>query len=378
MTNDQLDWGRLRAARRACTRFLSGSRPLTMHARLTALAEAVEPDAYPDLYGNGGPVGELEERTAALLGTEDAVFFPSGTMAQQVALRHHAERTGNRAVALHPQSHLERHERHAYTQLTGLRGLWPTTELRHPTADELRSLGEPFGTLAVELPLRDPGFLLPSWDELTELTAAAREAGARVHFDGARLWNTTTHFGRPLDEIAALADSVYVSFYKDLGGISGAALAGDKALTAYARTWRHRYGGQLYQQWPAALAALTGLDTALPRIPDYTRHAATLAPALAALPGARLFPAVPPTHEFQLWLPHSASALNAAVLALAEREKIWFVPEWTDAAPGLAMAEVGLDGPAQHWTAQEVTELGLHFLELVADAEQRTGAGDRS
>ncbi|MFD9687716.1 threonine aldolase family protein [Kitasatospora sp. NPDC059146] len=369
MTDDQIDPARLRAARRACTRFLSGARPLTMRERLTALAEAVEPDAHPDIYGNGGPVGELEERTAALLGTEDAVFFPSGTMAQQVALRHHAERTGNPAVALHPQSHLERHERHAHIQLTGLRSLWPTTEARQPTADDLRGLGEPFGTLVVELPLRDPGFLLPSWDELTELVAAARETGARVHFDGARLWNTTTHFGRPLDEIAALADSVYVSYYKDLGGISGAALAGDKAFTAYARTWRHRYGGQLYQQWPAALAALAGLDTELPRIPGYTRHAATLVPALAALPGARILPEAPPTHDFQLWLPHPARVLNAATLALAEREGTWFL-DWTDAAPGLAMAEVRLAGSAQDWTAQEVTGLGLRFLELVAAAER--------
>ncbi|MFJ8475859.1 threonine aldolase family protein [Kitasatospora sp. NPDC094011] len=370
MTDDHIDWDRLRAARRACTRFLSGSRPLSMHERLTALLAAVEPGSHPDVYGNGGPVRELEERTAALLGTEDAVFFPTGTMAQQVALRHHAEQTGRRAVALHPLSHIERHERHAHSQLTGLRGLWPTTEPRQPTADELRGLGEPFGTLAVELPLRDPGFVLPNWDELTELVAAAREAGARVHFDGARLWNTTTHFGRSLDRIAALADSVYVSYYKDLGGISGAALAGDRTLTAYARTWRHRYGGQLYQQWPAALAALTGLDTALPLIPGLARHAATLTPALAALPGARLFPAVPPTHEFQLWLPHSANALNTAVLALAEQEKTWFIPEWTDAAPGLAMAEISLDGPAQDWTPQEVTELGLRFLELTEAAER--------
>ncbi|MGW3044264.1 threonine aldolase family protein [Kitasatospora sp. NPDC001159] len=372
MTDDQIDWGRLRAARRASKRFFSGARPVTIHERLTALAAAVDPNLYPDVYGNGGPVTELEERTAALLGKEDAVFFPTGTMAQQVALRYHAEQTNNRTVALHPLSHIERHERHAHTQLTGLRGLWPTTEQRQPTPAELHDLGEPFGTLVVELPLRDTGFLLPTWDELTELTAAARETGARVHFDGARLWNTTAHFGKRLDEIAALADSVYVSFYKDLGGISGAALAGDKAFTAYARTWRHRCGGQLYQQWPAALSALSGLETALPELPGFAAHAKTLIPALAALPGARIHPEAPPTHEFQLWLPHPAQALNAAVLALAEREKIWFVPEWTDAAPGLAMAEVSLDGPAQDWTAEEVTELGQRFLELVTAAEQGT------
>ncbi len=368
MTDDQSEFQRRRAARMSCQRFLSGGRAISIRERLTQLAALDGLDTYPDFYGTDGPVRQLEERTAALLGKEDAVFFPTGTMAQQVALRYHAERTGNPAVALHPLSHLERHERHAYTQLTGLRGLWPTTERRHPTADELRALGEPFGTLTVELPLRDAGYLLPTWDELTELVAAARETGARVHVDGARLWTTTVHFDKQLDEIAALADSVYVSFYKDLGGLSGAALAGDAALTAYARTWRHRYGGQLFQQWPAALAALHGLDTVLPHIPAYTRHAATLAPALAALPGARLHPETPATHEFQLWLPHPAKALNAAHLTLAEQEGTWFVSHWEDAAPGLAMAEVTLSAPAQAWTSEEVTEVGLRFLELAAKA----------
>ncbi|MFD4654051.1 threonine aldolase family protein [Kitasatospora sp. NPDC058444] len=369
MTDDQNEVQRRRAARMTCKRFLSGDRLLSIRERLAQLSALDGLDVPHDFYGNDGPVRQLEERTAELLGKDDAVFFPTGTMAQQVALRYHAERTGNPAVALHPLSHIERHERHAHTQLTGLRGLWPTTEQRHPTPEELHALGEPFGTLTVELPLRDPGYLLPGWDELTALVAAAREAGARVHFDGARLWNTTVHFDRRLDEIAALADSVYVSYYKDLGGISGAALAGDSALVSYARTWRHRYGGQVFQQWPAAVAALHGLDTVLPRIPDLVRHAATtLTPALAALPGARLHPEVPPTHEYQLWLPHPAEALNAAHLALAEQEGIWFVSHWEDAAPGLAMAEVSLGEPARAWTADEVTEVGLRFLELAATA----------
>ncbi|MFF7636067.1 threonine aldolase family protein [Kitasatospora sp. NPDC008050] len=366
MSHDQSAVQRRRAARRASTRFLSDGPLRTMRERLTTIAAMDGLDEVPDFYGTDGPVRQLEERTAELLGTEDAVFFPTGTMAQQVALRYGAELTGRQAVALHPLCHLEQHERQAYSQLTGLRALWPTTEQRQPTPAELAELGEPVGTLAVELPLRDPGFLLPSWEELVELTEAARAVGARVHFDGARLWNTTTHFGRSLAEIAALADSCYVSFYKDLGGISGAALAGTSALAGYARAWRHRMGGMLFQQWPAAVAALHGLDTVLPRIPGYTEHAATLAPALAALPGARINPATPPTHEFQLWLPYSAAALNAANLALAEQEGTWFVGYWSDAAPGLAMGEVSLTGPALQWTPDEVTRVGHRFLELAA------------
>ncbi|WP_035849612.1 threonine aldolase family protein [Kitasatospora azatica] len=357
---------RRRLALRNSRRILSGERPLTIRERLTALAELDAADELPDFYAEGGAVARLEERVAALLGKEDAVYVPSGTMAQQIALRHGAELTGHDAVALHPMSHLERWERHAYSQLSGLRGLWPTDQPGHFTATELADLGQPFGTMTIELPLRDPGFLLPSWDELVELTAAARAAGARVHFDGARLWDTTPHFGKPLDEIAALADSVYLSLYKTLGSSHGAVLAGDAKLTAYARTWRHRHGGTLWQNWPAALGALAGLDQLLPRIPDYVTHAKLVAEALSTLPGARINPDPPHTHEFQLYLPHPAEALTAANLELAQTEHTWFASGWTDVAPGLAMTEISVRASGLEWTASDVAEAGRRVLGLAA------------
>src|SRR5690606_33133575 len=168
-----------------------------------------------DLYGNG-VVAALEQRVAGLLGTQDAAFFPTGTMAQQVALRCWAGRTGDPAVALHPLSHPEVHERNAFSQVSGLRPVRITNEPRLPTAEEVRDFEEPFGALMLELPLRDAGFVLPTWEELTEVVDAAREREAVVHFDGARLWECTEHFGRTLAEIAGLADGVYVSFYKSL------------------------------------------------------------------------------------------------------------------------------------------------------------------
>ncbi|GAA1862999.1 threonine aldolase family protein [Asanoa iriomotensis] len=347
------------AAMRACDRILSGERPLSMRDRLAALDV---PDDLPDLYGDG-PVTALEDRVAALLGTQAAVFFPTGTMAQQVALRFGADRSGGRAVALHPLSHLEQHERQAYAQLSGLRAVWPTTEPRNATGAEIRALAEPVSTVLLELPLRDAGFVLPTWDELGEAAAATRAIGARLHLDGARIWESVPHLGHGLAELAGLADSVYVSFYKTIGGISGAALAGTAELAAYARVWRHRYGGQVFQQWPAALTALAGLDRELPRIPDYVRHARTVATALATLPGARVFPEPPHTHRFRLWLPHAADALNDAALALAEEEKVWFAGGWRDAGvPGMALTEITAAEPALAWTADDVVEAGARFL----------------
>ncbi len=355
---------RRRRAKAACDRILSGVRELRIGERLAVLAAAG--DDEPDVYGTGGPVTALEQRVAGLLGTAAALFFPTGTMAQQVALRCWAGRTGNPAVAMHPLVHLEVHERQAYAVLSGLNAVWPTRQPRHPTAEEVREQEEPFGTLLLELPLREAGYLLPTWEELSAVVAAARGRGARVHFDGARLWESTAYLGRDLAEIAGLADSVYVSFYKTLGGISGAALAGPADLIAQARAWRHRYGGHLFQQWPAALAALVGLDTVLPRLPEYVRHARTVAAALARVPGARVHPDPPHTHQFQWWLPYPAEALEDAALRLAEADRTWLCAGLTQATPGYAMAEVTVAEPALSWTATDVDQATAVFLTHLA------------
>lgn len=354
------------AAMRGCDRIVSGIRPLSLRERLEALgAVELDLDGRTDLYGDG-PVTQLEERVAELLGKPAAVFFPTGTMAQQVALRCWAERTGNPTVALHPLSHPEVHERRAFVTLTGLRGVWPTRDPRPPTADEVRDLDEPFGTLMLELPLRDAGFLLPTWAELVAVVEAARARGARVHVDGARLWESTAYLGRDLATVAGLADSVYVSFYKTLGGVAGAALAGSADFIAQARAWRHRYGGNVFQQWPAALAALAGLRSQLPKLESYVAHARAVAVALADLPGARVHPFPPHTHQFQLWLPFPADALNEAALALAAEEKVWFAGRWSDKAPtGLAMTELTIAGPGLELSPTDITAVGRAFLDRV-------------
>lgn len=333
-------------------------------------------DDWVDIYGNDdGIIGELERRTAAALGTEAAAFFPTGTMAQQVALRCWAGRTGNATVAGHPLSHMEGHERDAWAVVSGLRMVHPTNAPRPPTAAEIYDLAEPFGTLALELPLRDAGFVLPTWDALTATVAAARDREAVVHFDGARLWECGPHFGRPLPEIAALADSVYVSFYKSLGGISGAALAGTEDFVDEARAWRHRYGGRLFQQWPAALAALAGLDRELPRLPEYVAQAKVVARALGAhlaeagVPWFRLHPAVPHTHQFHLWLPHPPELLNEAAVRQAEETGTVLFGRWDEPGPagppGVALTEITVGANALDWTDGDIRSATAEFVEFV-------------
>lgn len=370
----------LRAWRRAEHRLSHGPGGETLRERLAGLtaagAAAYDLDDRVDQYGNAdGIVGALERRTAALLGTEAAAFFPTGTMAQQVALRCWAGRTGDRTVAMPTSAHPVRWESDALRRLTGLHVVHPTDAPRPPTADEVRAVREPFGTLLLELPLREAGFVLPEWDELTATVAAARERDAAVHFDGARLWESTRYLGRGLPEIADLADTVYVSFYKSLGGISGAALAGPAEVVEEAAVWRHRYGGRLYQQWPAALAALAGLDGELPRLPEYVAHAAVVAAALrealaaAGGPGWwRVWPEVPHTHEFQVWLPYDARTLTEAGVRQAEETGTLLFRRWTEPAgapPGTAMHEVTVARPGLSWSAGRVRAACEEFLGFV-------------
>ncbi|MEV0487959.1 beta-eliminating lyase-related protein [Streptomyces sp. NPDC050508] len=352
----------------------------TLQERLAFVQEAAELydlDETSDMYG-GGIVETLEKRVAELLGKEAAAFFPTGTMAQQVALRCWAGRTGNPTVALHPLGHPEVHERDAFSQVSGLRPVHVTSEPRLPTADEVRDLPEPFGALMLELPLRDAGFVLPSWEELSAVVEAAHERDAVVHFDGARLWESAPHFGHPLDEIAGLADSVYVSFYKSLDALGGAALAGPQTLIDEAKTWRHRYGGAVFQQFPTALTALAGLDRELPRLPAYVAHARVVAEALregfaaAGVPWMRVQPEQPHTNEFQVWLPYDPDAVSEAAIRQAEETKsVLFANPWDAKGPGLAMTEVYVRAAALEWTADDVKAAVADFVVRLTEETAR-------
>ncbi|MED7825651.1 threonine aldolase family protein [Streptomyces chiangmaiensis] len=344
-------------------------------ALLDGVGDVYDLDETADIYGTG-IVEALEAKVAGLLGKEAAVCFPTGTMAQQVALRCWAGRTGNPTVALHALAHPEVHERKAFTEVSGLRPVHVTSEPRLPTVDEVRDFEEPFGALMLELPLRDAGFVLPTFAELTDVVRAARERDAVVHFDGARLWETELHFGRPLDEIAELADSVYVSFYKSLDGYGGAAVAGPRTFAEEARTWRHRYGGLVFQQFPTVLSALAGLERQLPRLPEYVRHARAVAAALregfaaTGVRWARVFPEEPHTHEFQVWLPYDPDVLaEAAVRQGEETGRLLFAAAWDRGGPGLAFTEVSVRADGLAWTADDVKAAVTDFVERLPAAE---------
>ncbi len=291
---------------------------------LDELAAYTPPELANDVYGSGEALAQFEGRIAAELGKEAAVFMPSGTMAQQIALRIWAERTGRSAIAFHPTCHLEIHEARSYSFLHGLRALTCGHASRLMTVSDYAALADPLAALLIELPQREIGGQLPEWDDLVALCAAARERGVKLHLDGARLWEAAPHYAKSHAEISALFDSVYVSFYKGLDAIAGAVLAGDAATIAEARVWQHRHGGRLVAIFPLALSAQLGFERNLAKMAAYRTRAIEIAAALTQIDGIEIVPNPPQTNMFHAFLRGEREALEARAHAYA-RESGTFV-----------------------------------------------------
>jgi threonine aldolase len=295
-----------------------------------------------DRYGDGGAVGRLEADVAELLGKPAAVFFVSGVMAQQATLRVWCERRRSYRVAIPDLAHQLRHETDGPRLLQGFRFETLTEGWETATAESLRAIPghRELGAVQLELPLREAGCLLPSWGELAAFSAASRELGVPLHVDGARLWESQPFYGRPLAEIAALFDSVYVSFYKGLRAMAGAAVACDEPTAAELRAWRQRMGGTLFAMTPYALSALVGLREELPAIGESVAWARAFAGELAVR-GLRIQPDPPHTNTFLAFADGDAEAITEKVVAFMEEERVAPCGRWRAArAPGVAMTEV--------------------------------------
>ncbi|MBK8174023.1 MAG: DegT/DnrJ/EryC1/StrS family aminotransferase [Rhodospirillales bacterium] len=256
-----------------------------------AMADAPVGD---DVYGDDPSVRALEQRTAQLLGKDDAVYMVSGTMTNQVALRAHTE-SGDEVIA-DAAAHIAVLERGAPAALSGitirpLRGLNGIF-----SADDVRAavrLPHPF-LPATQPPLRlvclenthnlGGGTVWPI-GRVLEVAAVARTHGLKLHLDGARLWNASVASGVSEADYAAAFDTVSVCFSKGLGAPMGSALAGSHAMIARARRFKALFGGGFRQGGIVAAGALYALDYHRARLRDDHARAAQLARRLAAMPG---------------------------------------------------------------------------------------------
>jgi threonine aldolase len=351
-----------------CERVVGAFSPAERDPRSTlrALAERAPSNEEVDRYGERALAERLEARVAALLGKEAAVWMPSGTMAQQIALRIHCDRRANRRIAFHPQCHLDVHEERGYAHLHGLLADLLGSRDRLPTPDDLEAVHEPLGAVVLELPARELGGQLPPWEELTAFCARARERKMALHMDGARLWQCAPFYDRSLDEIADLFDTVYVSFYKDLGAPAGAMLAGTKAVIDEARVWQIRHGGRLFTAYPFLIAAERGLDEVVPRMPEFVARAKDLAAALGDLDGAEIVPNPPHTAMFHLLVHRELEPLNEAALDIAERTKTDIGHFAATEVPGVQTTELTVGAASFEVAVDEARELYSELLSASA------------
>ena len=278
-----------------------------------------------DQYGEDPSTNRLQARVADLLGKEAALWLPSGTMANQVALRT-LTRPGDEVVTSR-ESHAAWHEAggaaaNAGVQIheIGERGVFTADALRAATKPRNFAIFPTTTLVEVENTHNRAGGVVVPQDEVLRICAVAKELGLASFLDGARLWNASAASGIALDTLSAPFDLVAVAFSKGLGAPGGSLLAGSKALIAAAHRHRLRMGGAMRQNGIFSAAALHALDHHLSRLPEDHANAYAFAERLRAGASVQLDLATVQTNIVVFHLP-AAMPLDAPGLSARAREQ---------------------------------------------------------
>jgi threonine aldolase len=278
-----------------------------------------------DVYGEDPTVNRLEERVADFLGTEAAIFVPSGTMANQIAVRLHC-RPGDELLC-EATSHVYLWEGGAPAALSGITtrmidGDFGVLTVRHLTGklhppDDIHSPTSRLVCLE-NTHNRGGGRVYPI-ETVREVSAWARRHGLAMHLDGARLWNAAVASGVPVREWCRHFDTVSVCFSKGLGAPVGSALAGPRDLIKQARRVRKLYGGAMRQAGFLAAACLYALDHHIDRLAEDHANARLIAAAVSDNPGLTLAPAAVETNLVWFEVDPDLGTARQAAARLRER-----------------------------------------------------------
>ncbi len=282
----------------------------------------MEAELGDDVFGDDPTAQALERSVAARTGKEAALFVPSGTMGNQLAIACHTE-PGDE-VLLEAESHIFLYEQGGLAANSGVlahivhgeRGALPAAALEAALSDEDDHVARVRLVCLENTHNRAGGAIVPL-ERLQAIAAVARGRGVRVHLDGARLWNASVATGIPIHDWAATADTVMMCFSKGLGAPIGSVLAGSAPLIQKARRVRKRWGGGMRQVGVICAAALYAMEHHFVRLAEDHRRAATLAAGFQAAPGVRV--TVPETNILYLELEHPALEPRAMLAALAAR-----------------------------------------------------------
>ncbi|WP_174733374.1 threonine aldolase family protein [Mesobacillus harenae] len=292
---------------------------LTTHGKrnIQVLKEAfrkMEGDLDSDIYGKGKVIEEFQEKMAALLGKDQAVFFPSGTMAEQIALRIWCDDKGLQKVAYHPLSHLEIHEEDGLKELHKIETVLLADKSRVIELEDVEGMGEDIACLLLELPQREIGGQLPSYETLERISKYCSDKGIKLHLEGARLLEVLPYYQKSAAEICTLFDSVYISLYKGIGGIAGAILAGDRHFTEKSKVWKRRYGGDLISLYPYILSADYYYEMRSHKMQQYYEDAQELASHFNAVHTITTVPSIPVSNMFHVHFPYSLVQMEKVLI----------------------------------------------------------------
>lgn len=292
-----------------------------VHVLKEAFQEITD-DVQSDIYGKGKIIEDFQEKMAALLGKDEAVFFPSGTMAQQIALRIWCDEKGNRKVAYHPLSHLEIHEEDGLKELHGIESVFLTEPHRVIELSDVIEMEDGIAAVLLELPQREIGGQLPSFQTLEQISQYCREKQIRLHLDGARLLEVLPYYQKSAAEVSALFDSVYLSLYKGIGGIAGAILAGDRDFIQQSKVWKRRHGGDLISLYPYIISADYYYDLRAHKMEQYFEEAKEGAAFFNACSGISTLPMVPVSNMFHVHFKSAKEHVELILMELAQQTGI--------------------------------------------------------
>jgi threonine aldolase len=284
--------------------------------------EHVDGDIDSDIYGNGKIIDDFQDKMAALLGKESAVFFPSGTMAQQIALRIWCDRKNLKKVAYHPLCHLEIHEEDGLKELHHIESILLADKTRVITLEDVVNLKEDIACLLLELPQREIGGQLPDYETLVKISIHCREKGIFLHLDGARLLEILPFYQKSAAEICDLFDSVYISVYKGIGGVAGAVLAGDSDFTQESKVWKRRHGGDLISLYPYIITADTYFEERVEKMEQYYRDAKDLAKRFNSCHGISTMPVEPVSNMFHVHFDAPKEAMESILIDVTEATRV--------------------------------------------------------
>ena len=253
-----------------------------------------------DLYGKGKIIGDFQSKMAKYLGKEAAVFFPTGTMCQQIALRIWCDKRGLKKVAYHPLCHLEIHEENGLKELHNIESVLLADQDRLIELNDVLDIDEDVAALLLELPQREIGGQLPDYKTLESISAFCRQKGIKLHLDGARLFEILPYYQKTAAEICELFGSVYVSFYKGLGGIAGAILAGEQDFIKQSMVWKRRHGGDVISLYPYILSANHYFEQRVNKMDHYYAEAKELAASFNLCHAVSTKPLVPVSNMFHV------------------------------------------------------------------------------